>query len=146
MTKDIWTELRLRFKTGCRPEVDCGPGWKELLVQLCQALDKAWDGYDELVIGKECWRFLEVKEKMAALVVRAEVVMKLTKADPPSIVKNYENRTKIFQTLLSKAHEKSKEVCEECGESGVKRFLVGVFKTLCDRCFLAWDAKESQTT
>lgn len=143
--KDIWTSVLPRFKKGWPPEVYCGPGWKGLIVQLCAALDKTWNGYDELITGKDCWSLHQVKEKMGALVVHAEVTMKLSPKDSPSIAKNYENRTKIFNALISKAHQKSTEVCEECAEFGMKRFLIGAFKTLCDRCFIRWeDARTSK--
>src|SRR4029077_6803404 len=137
--KDIWADVKLRFKEGRTPSIDCGPGWRVLVMQLCEALDKAWNHYDDLITGEECWRFLQVKEKLGALVVHAEVTMKQGSTKVPAIIKNYENRTKIFNTLISKAHDRSLEICEECGDSGCRRFLIGAFKTLCDRCFIKWE-------
>lgn len=144
--KDIWADVKLRFKTGRTPSVDCGPGWRDLVKQLCQALDKAWNHYDDLIVGRECWRLLQVKEKMGALVVHAEVEMKSAPSESAATAKNYENRTKIFNALISKAHERSLEVCEECSEAGRKRFLIGAFKTLCDRCFIKWEDARTQAT
>jgi len=139
---DIWTDVKPRFKTGVPAEVDCGPGWRALLLQLCAALDRAWNGYDELILAKECWKLLEVKAKGGTLVLRAEVEMRRSPKDSPSVAKNHENRTKIWNALIQKAVEKSMSICEECAEPGGKRFLEKDFKTLCDRCFLKWDERK----
>lgn len=144
--KDLWETVRLRFKKGCVPRVDCGPGWQPLILKLCSALDKVWDGYDDIIGDKGCWHILQVKEKMGALVVRAEIAMQSTKSDSAEIFENYKVRTSNFYALIDGAHFKSTEICEECGESGRKRFLIGAYKTLCDRCFIKWEEERTSTT
>ena len=139
MSNDIWAQIKTRFKTGVPAEIGCGPGWRELVLQLCVALDRAWDGYDEFIAPKRCWSFTELKAKSGSLQVRAEIEMKRSEKESPSVAKNHENRSKIWNALIKKAVEKSASICEECAEPGVKRFLTKDFRTLCDRCFLRWD-------
>lgn len=137
---DIWAEVKPRFKTGVPAEVGCGPGWQPLVLHLCDALDRAWHGYDEFIAPKLCWSFIQVKAKAGSLLIRAEIEMKQSEKESPSVAKNHENRSKIWNALIRKAVEQSASICEECSKPGVKRFLEKDFKTLCDWCFLKWDA------
>jgi hypothetical protein len=141
--KDIWASVTPRFKKGCVPKVECGLGWQPLVLKLCGALDKIWDGYDDLITGKDCWHILQVKEKMGALVMHAEIAMKTVTGELPKVFENHKVRTANFNALIDGARFKSTEICEECGESGRKRFLIGAYKTLCDRCFVKWEEERT---
>jgi hypothetical protein len=145
-TKNIWASVIPRFKKGFMPRIECGPGWQPLVLKLCAALDKVWDGYDDLIVGNNCWHILQVKEKMGALVMYAEVGMQSTTSDSAEVFENYKVRTSNFYALIDGAHFKSTEICEECGEVGRKRFLIGAYKTLCDRCFIKWEEERTSTT
>jgi len=143
--QDIWASVKERFKKGCLVRVDCGPGWQPLVVKLCAALDKVWEGYDEILTGRECWQILQVKEKMGSLVVHAEISMKSTMSAPAKVVEDHRVRSTNFYSLIDGARVKSAEICEQCGGEGRKRFLIGVFKVLCDRCFIQWEETRNQT-
>ena len=85
---------------------DVGKGWHSLLDEL----------HAELVKVNPDYRTEQVKEKFAALTVYIS---------PWS--------DEIFQ-ILQKYYDRSKTICEYCGEPGEVRHSRFWLKTLCDKC------------
>ena len=92
--------------------IECGNGWHPLLEPICEYILKYNSGKDdseriELTQVKEKWGFLHV----------------------------YTSRTtEELRKLISDAEQKSKTICETCGNPGILRNVNGWYRTLCDSC------------
>jgi hypothetical protein len=90
----------------------CGDGWTSLIYEMLDKLQAIADsdGLDDLKVT-------EVKEKWGGLRVYLN--------DYP----------KSVSAILDEYNERSTHICELCGEPGDLRYISGVYKTLCIKCY-----------
>lgn len=114
-------------------ENDVGPGWRPLLRELHQQLTGAGFSYEAL----------QVKEKFGILRVyisvdgEEHVTFDLTIPGVGTITGQPEQGSDTYSRameLVYAAEEKSRVICEECGEPGRLRDERFWLRTLCDEC------------
>ena len=114
-------------------ENDVGPGWRPLLHELHAQLTEAGINYEAL----------QVKEKFALLRVyisvsgESHVTFDLTIPGAGTITGQPEQGSSTYDRameLVYAAEEKSRVICEDCGEPGVLRTDRFWLRTLCDEC------------
>ena len=92
--------------------VECGKGWYPLLEPICEYILKYNSGKDD----SECIEFTQVKEKWGFLHI-------------------YTSRTtEELRELISDAEQKSKTICEVCGNPGNLKKVNGWYRTMCNSC------------
>lgn len=127
---------------GCQ----CGAGWYNLIHDLCQEIS---DKYAEANIPIDIV-VQQIKEKFAFLRFYysfADEPMTLHAFDSlmgggvrfhPSADGENEKRNQLrrdIAAIVEKYEEKSKKICEECGETGITRKDMPWKKTLCETCY-----------
>lgn len=92
--------------------VECGKGWYPLIRPILNYIEEYNSGKD----GSERIELTQVKEKWGFLHV-------------------YTSRTtEELRKLISDAEQKSKTICEVCGNPGILRKVDGWYRTLCESC------------
>ena len=87
--------------------IECGNGWHPLLEPICEYILKYNSGKD----GSEHIELTQVKEKWGFLHI-------------------YTSRaTEELRKLISDAEQKSKTICETCGNPGILRNVNGWYRT-----------------
>jgi len=94
------------------PQVQCGPGWDDLLAELDARITALDPDY----------AVQQVKEKFGTL--RYYV----------SVHSGDEEIRRSIRALINDAEQRSARTCENCGSPGSIRTRRGWFRTLCDRC------------
>lgn len=132
-------------KWGC----ECNAGWYQLIYELCQEIS---DRYAEEEIPVDLV-VEQIKQKFASLRFYysfADAPLKLQAFDcvgGPSIRfypendnddDNYKKLRNDIASIVRKYEEKSKTVCEICGQEGTIRMDMPWKRTLCDECYGAY--------
>lgn len=112
---------------------DVGPGWRPLLAELHAELTAAGISYEALQV-KEKWGILRVY-------IRAEgewhPTIDLTVPGQGTITGTIEGGSGAWEQVMAIVHaaeERSRVICEDCGEPGVLRTDRFWLRTLCDDC------------
>ena len=113
-------------------ENDVGPGWRPLLHELHQQLTEAGFSYEAL----------QTKEKLGILRVyisvsgESHVTFDLTIPGVGTVTGQEQGSDTYSRAieLVRAAEEKSRAICEDCGEPGVLRTDRFWLRTLCDEC------------
>ena len=116
---------------------DVGPGWRPLLAELHAELTEAGISYEAL----------QVKEKFGILRVYISgsgewhPTFDLTIPGQGTVTGTLEEGSETWRradAIVHAAEEKSRTVCEECGQPGVLRTDRFWLRTLCDACNTAY--------
>lgn len=105
-------ELEGKFQKGFHASVECGDGWRDIILNLVCALDKTEITY----------KICQVKEKFGGLRFYVDF-------DPEQEVS--EARVNAFHKLISDAEDLSITTCEACGKPGDQTTDGYWIKTLC---------------
>jgi len=92
--------------------IDCGDGWYDILLTLCELVD--WHLEHNAAEGTT-FEFSQIKEKYGTLTIY------------------YEGGDEFIEGAVWMAERMSSKVCERCGKKG-KRIGGGWVYTLCDDC------------
>ncbi len=91
--EDLFEQYPTAFQYDC---IECGPGWKQLLIPLLDYIHK----YNEDIDSDEHIRVTQIKEKFGTL----------------RFYTNWSNDE--LDKLIQEAEDLSGETCETCGEPG----------------------------
>ena len=112
---------------------DVGPGWRPLLLDLHEQLIEAGFSY-ELLQQKEKFGILRVYISVSG---ESHVTFDLTIPGVGTITGQPEQGSSTYDRameLVYAAEEKSRVICEDCGEPGVLRTDRFWLRSLCDEC------------
>ncbi len=107
---------------------DCADGWYDLLRSLCTEIR---DAYAEAGLPVDIG-IDQIKEKFGTLRFYCHTWEHVDRT-PENEAAYREVHLKIDE-IVSRYEDKSEEVCEECGKSGVLRNDLSWIQTLCDEC------------
>lgn len=124
MSEDWRDALKPRFLPGWMACIDCGDGWRDLILNLVNDLDRRGIKFG----------INQIKEKFGGLRFYYE-------AENQS-----EEKLELIHELVNAAEAVSYTICEQCGNGGKQRDG-GWIKTLCDGCNKnrKWRATQDKT-
>lgn len=126
-----WKSISERIPKCWGQHMRCGLGWKKIIFQLVEDLDRVWDGFFGKK-GRECWAPLQIKEKFGGLRFYIDKRFRIMKDDYATVKDDAEWRSKLTGLLIGEAEVESGRVCEECGKYGRRRSVDGWIMTACD--------------
>jgi hypothetical protein len=109
IARNVWTDEVLDFCTPC----SCGDGWYQLIYDLCGEIEKH---YKKNSADINVVRILQIKEKYAQLCFYTGGLIECT------------------HEIIHKFEEKSTQICECCGQSGIIKHKGSWLRTLCIQC------------
>lgn len=135
MRQDAYLPLVERLNPKWREKIfifsiSCGLGWKKIVFQLVEELDKVWDGFDGKR-GRENWTLCQAKEKFGGLRFYIE---------HPS---NPERTDQTF-VAIERAVQAAWKTCERCGAMGYTTSDGGRIATVCEACEKRWKGRGTQ--
>ena len=92
--------------------VSCGPGWFDLLWDLCEKIERLDPGPD--------FEIRDVKEKFGGLRFYISAV--------------HQDKADAVYALIDEAEQRASITCDTCGLPGETRYDRGWILTLCDTC------------
>lgn len=114
-------------------ELDVGPGWRPLLAELHAELTAAGIRYEALQV-KEKWGILRVYISTDSA---WHPTFDLTVPGQGTITGTIEEGSEPWRRgmeIVHAAEERSRVICEDCGDTGVLRTDRFWLRTLCDAC------------
>jgi hypothetical protein len=114
--------------------LSCGLGWKKIVFDLVDELDRIWDGFQKKK-GRECWSLLQMKEKFGGLRFYASY--------PDSPAEDAKTRQDRSFDAICKAEAEAWKTCERCGKPG-KISGEGYIATVCEKCEKRWKERTSK--
>jgi hypothetical protein len=131
--KKAYKPVSDRIATTWGKQVACGLGWKDLIFNLVERIDKVWEGFSSWK-PHECWQLNQVKEKFGGLRFYVGIPMKKEDSDSEELVKDFEKRCDETYRLINNAEARSTKICEKCGQQGKALSVNGWLSTLCEAC------------
>lgn len=114
--------------------ISCGLGWKKIVLNLAEELDKIWDGYKRKK-GSDCWSLLQAKEKFGGL--RFYVGY----PEGEDAKARYEQSMKA----IDQAETEAWKTCERCGKMGHTTSVGFRIATVCDSCEERWNERSKKS-
>lgn len=114
--------------------ISCGLGWKKIVLELAEELDKIWDGYQKKK-GSDCWALLQVKEKFGGLRFYAGY--------PEDSGEDAKARVEKSYAAIDRAETEAWQTCERCGKPGHTTGK-GYIATVCEECEKRWNDRTAQ--
>jgi len=111
----------------------CGDGWKEIICDLYDALEKIDVQYT----------IAQIKEKLGGLRYYVDVDKKYFNEKDESKKGPLDEPFKTFYQLIHDAEARSLTVCEQCGKPGQRRGG-SLIRTLCDACEVIYQKTQAE--
>lgn len=109
--------------------LSCGTGWKDIIFNLVQEMDKIWTGYKKQN-GRDCWKIRQVKEKFGGLVFYPQY--------PEDLGDDAKARREQCSAAIDFAEAQAWKTCERCGKPGQVISVQFRMATVCDECKERW--------